>query len=308
MRGTSRGRPGDLTPPGRFVLADGARVHYVQSGEGPPLVFVHGAKGSVYDFTLSVGPLLAQRYATTAFDRPGSGFSGRPAEGDNGPEEQARILRSAARQIGIRSPILVGHSFGAAVALAWALAAPDDVAAVVTLGAYALPLGGPPAWAVKLMEYPAVLGAVGFLGRSSLGRPLVRAGLKSAFGPAPVSDEYAAIAPRLALQPAALRSDAADYQAVQAGLAALRSRYPALQVPLVILVGTEDQAVSPEVSERLHALVPRSELVRVPGSGHMPQFSAPDAVVAAVDRAAGLAGVSTTGPAGTTPAEPAVAT
>ena len=78
-------------------------------------------------------------------------------------------------------------------------------------------------------------------------------------------------------------------QVAEEGLAALRPRYPGLQVPLVIVVGAEDRMVPPAVSERLHTLVPRSELVRVPGAGHMPQFSDPGAVIAAVGRAASLA-------------------
>jgi pimeloyl-ACP methyl ester carboxylesterase len=49
--------------------------------------------------------------------------------------------------------------------------------------------------------------------------------------------------------------------------------------------------VPPSTSEKLHALLPRSEIVRLPACGHMPQFTDPDAVVAAVDRAAELGGV-----------------
>jgi pimeloyl-ACP methyl ester carboxylesterase len=260
---------------------------------------VHGAKGSTYDFTLSVGPRLAEHYTAVAMDRPGSGFSGRPPSGENRPEAQAAVLRTAAHLPGLRRPILVGHSLGAAVALAWALDAPDDVAAVVTLGAYALPLGGPPPWVVKLMRYPAVLEGVGALGRSRLGRPLVRGALDRAFSPTPVPPAYADIAPRLALQPAALRGDGADRAVIEESLAALRPRYPGLQVPLVIVAGTDDRMVPPAVSERLHALVPRSELVRVPGAGHLPQFSAPGAVIAAVGRAATLAGVAPGEPAPT---------
>jgi len=307
MRGGSTKRRGDLTPPGAFVVAGGVRVHYVRAGKGPPLVYVHGAKGSTYDFTLSVGPRLAERYETVAIDRPGSGFSDRPATGQNRPEAQAAVLRAAAARLGIVRPVLVGHSLGAAVALAWALDAPDEVAAVVTLGAYALPLGGPPPWVVKLMRYPAVLRGAGALARSRLGRPLVRGAVERAFSPAPAPAAYLEIAPRLALQPAALLGDGADREVAEAGLAALRPRYPGLLTPLVIVVGAEDHMVPPAVSERLHALVPRSELVRVPGAGHMPQFSAPEAVIAAVDHATVLAGAVSTGaaPAGASPAAPA---
>ena len=278
-------------PPGSFVLAGGVRIHCVQAGEGPPLVYVHGAKGSTFDFTLSVGPRLAQQYATLAMDRPGSGYSGRPATGGNGPEAQAAVLRAAAARLGLERPLLVGHSYGAAVALAWALDAPDDVAAVVTLGGYTLPLGGPPAWVVGLMRSRTLLRGMGALGRSRLGRPLVHSVTRRAFSPDPVPPAYLEIAPKLALQPSALASDSEDQVVAEQGLAALRSRYPGLRVPLVIVVGAQDQAVPPAVSERLHALVPHSELVEVPGAGHMPQFSAPDVVVSAVDRAAELAGL-----------------
>jgi pimeloyl-ACP methyl ester carboxylesterase len=116
--------------------------------------------------------------------------------------------------------------------------------------------------------------------------------VRRAFSPAPVPPAYLEIAPKLALQPSALAGDGEDHAAAEAGLAALRSRYPGLRVPLVIVAGDQDQMVPPAVSERLHALVPRSELVRVPGAGHMPQFSAPDVVVSAVDRAAELAGLA----------------
>ena len=282
----SHGTSGGPKAPGEFVTAGGVRVHYVRAGEGRPVVYVHGAKGSVYDFTLSVGSRLAQRYAAVAMDRPGSGFSGRPAEGENSPQAQAAVLRAAAAELGLERPILLGHSFGAAVALAWALAAPQDVAAVVTLGGYVLPIGGHPAWAVALLRSPTALRAVGALGRSRVGRPLVVSAVKRAFSPGTPPPEYTAVAPRLALETANLISDGEDRKAAEAGLTALRPLYPGLLVPLVIVVGAEDRMVPPTLSERLHALVPASELVRVPGAGHMPQFTAPDAVIAAVDRAA----------------------
>ena len=269
-------------------------MHYVRRGDGPPLVYVHGAKGSVYDFTLSIGDRLSRRYEAVAMDRPGSGFSTRPAGGDNSPQAQAAVLRAAALQLGLERPILLGHSFGAAVALAWALAAPEDVGAVITLGGYVLPLGGPPPWVVALLRSPATLRAVGALGRSRPGRPLVESAVKRAFFPGAPPPEYLRIAPALALQPGNLLSDGEDRKAAEDGLAALRPLYPGLLVPLVIVVGEQDRMVPPALSERLHALVPGSELVRVPGAGHMPQFTAPDAVVAAVDRAAGRAGAAPT--------------
>ena len=287
----TRSRP---APPGDFVAAGRVRVHYVRAGEGRPVVYIHGAKGSVYDFTLSVGRRLAERYTAVAMDRPGSGFTARPTRGENSPQAQAEVLRAAAAQLGLEHPILLGHSFGAAVALAWALDAPDDVAAVVIICGYVLPLGGPPPWVVAMLRSPALLSGVGALGRSRLGRPLVESAVRRAFSPGVPPPQYVGIAPRLALETANLIGDGEDRKAAEEGLAALRTRYPGLATPLVIVVGDEDRMVPPSVSERLRALVPDSELVRVPGAGHMPQFTAPDAVVAAVDRAAELAGAAST--------------
>jgi pimeloyl-ACP methyl ester carboxylesterase len=283
------------TPPGSFVIAAGTRLHVVRRGEGPPVVYVHGAKGSVYDFTLSVGDRIAQKYTAVAIDRPGSGFSGRPAGGDTSPQAQAAVLRAAAAALGLERPLLVGHSLGAAVALAWALDAPEEVAAVVTLGGYVLPLGGPPAWVHALLRSRTVARATGLAGRSRLARPLVDAALRRVFSPGKVPPDYARIAPALALADANVVNDGADRQAAEAGLRALAPRYAGLAVPLVIVVGEGDRMVPPATSARLHELVPGSELVSLPGSGHMPQFTAPDDVLAAVDRAALLGGVTAPG-------------
>ena len=278
-------------PPGDFVTAAGVRVHYVRRGDGPPVVYVHGAKGSVYDFVLSIGDRLAERYTAVAFDRPGSGFSGRAARDGGSPQAQAAVLCAAAAELGLERPVLVGHSFGAAVALAWALDAPGEVAAVVTLGGYVLPLGGPPPWVVALMRSRATLRAVGALGRSRLGRPLVESAVRRAFFPGRPPAEYLRIAPALALDEARLINDGDDRKSAEAGLRALQPRYARLDTPVVIVVGEQDRMVPPSTSERLHALLPRAEIVRLPDAGHMPQFTEPDAVLAAVDRAAARGGV-----------------
>jgi len=278
-------------PPGELVRAAGVLVHYVRRGDGPPVVYIHGAKGSVYDLLLSIGDRLAGRYTAVAFDRPGSGFSGRAAQDGGSPQAQAAVLRAAAAALGLERPVLVGHSFGAAVALAWALDAPDEVAAVVTLGGYVLPLGGPPPWVVAVMRSRTTLRAVGRLGRSPLGRPFVDGALRRAFFPGRPPQEYARIAPALALDEARLMSDGEDRKSAEAGLRALQSRYARLAAPVVVVVGEQDRMVPPSTSEKLHALLPRAEIVRLPASGHMPQFTDPDAVLAAVDRAAALGGV-----------------
>jgi pimeloyl-ACP methyl ester carboxylesterase len=279
-------------PQGAFVRANGVPVHYVRSGSGPPVIYIHGAKSSVYDFTMSIAGDVAARYTAVAFDRPGAGFSGRPPRAGGAPQAQAAILRAAAHTLGLERPIPLGHSLGAAVALAWALDAQDEVSAVVTLGGYVLPLGGPPPWVMALMHSPAVLRGVGRIGRSRLGRPLVNGALRRAFYPDGVPADYARITPALALDDARLIYDGEDRKSAEDGLRALAPRYADLRLPVVIVVGDQDRMVPPRTSARLHELLPHSELVRLRDAGHMPQFTRPDAVLAAVDRAAELASIS----------------
>ena len=66
-------------PTGRFVTVDGVRLHYIEKGEGPPVVLLHGNVVTAEDFeTSGVLDLLAKRHRVIAFDRPGFGYSDRP--------------------------------------------------------------------------------------------------------------------------------------------------------------------------------------------------------------------------------------
>ena len=69
----------DHPPTGRFVTVDGVKLHYIDRGEGPPVVLLHGNVVTAEDFrTSGVLELLARRHRVIAFDRPGFGYSDRP--------------------------------------------------------------------------------------------------------------------------------------------------------------------------------------------------------------------------------------
>lgn len=288
FRDTALSRQIPLHPPGAFVTAAGVPVHYVAGGAGRPVVSVHGAKGSVYDFLLSIADEVAGRYTAVAFDRPGAGFSGR-LDGDGSPQGQAAVLREAARQLDLRRPVLVGHSFGAAVCLAWALQAPDEVGAVVTIGGHVVPLGGGPPRLAAVARSRAALRALAALARTPPGRALVERVLGRIFAPDPVPADYLRIAPALALDRERLASDGEERAHWAQGLRALQEQYPRLSTPVVIVVGEQDQVVPPASSLRLHRLLPHSELRVIPQAGHLPQFAHAGEVLAAIDRAALLA-------------------
>ena len=130
----SRARRAERTHPprGRFIDSDGVRLHYYERGDGPPLVLLHGLGSSLEDFATSgLVAEASRRYRVLAFDRPGYGYSTRPRGRIWHPWAQAAVLRSALRQLEAHRPIMLGHSWGALVAVAYAQAFPGGARSLV---------------------------------------------------------------------------------------------------------------------------------------------------------------------------------
>ena len=92
-----------LVPPaGKFVDIDGNRIHFVDKGEGRPIVFVHGLGGQLHHFLHPTFPLLPG-FRLIALDRPGSGYSVRGADATARLPEQARVVADFIRELGLRA-------------------------------------------------------------------------------------------------------------------------------------------------------------------------------------------------------------
>ena len=192
-------------PTGRFATVDGVELHYIEKGEGPPVVLLHGNLVTAEDFrTSGVLGLLARRHRVIAFDRPGFGYSDRPRGSAWSARAQADLLRSALDVLDIRRPVVLGHSWGAAVALALALNHPDDVRGLVLLSGYYYPT----LRADVLLSSPPAIPILGDLLRFSisplLGKLLQPLLLKGMFAPLPVPADFTTgPAPDMSLRPGA---------------------------------------------------------------------------------------------------------
>lgn len=276
-------------PTGRFVEAEGLRVHVVEQGQGPAVVLIHGASGNLRDFTYSMtGRLAAQGLRAIAVDRPGFGYSERPARGGEVPAVQARILRTAMREIGASAPVVVGHSYGGAVAMAWAVDAPEETAGVVSVAGATHPWGGDAGALYRLGASDLFGGAVLGLARLLVDTEAPEPVVARIFRPDPVPPGYAAhIGVGLALRPATFRANAEDLDALNDLLVVQAPRYRGLPVPVEAVHGQADRTVWAEVhSEPLVREVAQGRLTLLPGVGHMPHHAAEDAVVAAIARLA----------------------
>jgi pimeloyl-ACP methyl ester carboxylesterase len=284
---------------GQFIEVDGRQVHAVMRGTGPDLVLLHGASGNARDMTFQFMDLLSDRYRVTAFDRPGLGYTGAAPErsfldtGSESPREQAELLRAAARELGIERPIVLGHSFGGAVALAWALDDPKGTAAVVDVSGVAMPWPGRLGWLYRVNAPWLGSAVVPPLVAAFAPRQLVDRAVDATFAPNPVPEGYAEhLGTGLATRRASFRANARQVNALRSHIVEQSHHYPALVVPLEIVHGEADTIVPAAIhSLPLSRLVPRANLVLLPGVGHMPHHTDPEAVIAAIDRARARAGL-----------------
>ncbi len=270
-------------PSGQFVTVDGKRLHYEMKGQGPDLVMIHGASGSLRDLTFALRDRLTDRYRVTVVDRPGLGHS--DALEDASLLSQARFIKAGVAQLGVSEPIVLGQSYGGAVALSWAL--DGGPKSLVLVGSPSMP------WPGKLdIWYRATDNVVG----RALAIPLasafvpdsyVRQAIDAVFAPDPVPAGYDDfIGTPLTLRRATLAANVAQVNALRAELVEMEPRYPTLTLRVELIHGTADTIVPLHIhSEPLTRLLPNVTLTVIPGSGHMPHHAHSDVVLDAIDRA-----------------------
>jgi pimeloyl-ACP methyl ester carboxylesterase len=278
-------------PKGRFVTVDGVRLHYTDRGRGQPILLIHGnaVSGEDYD-TSGLAARLLERHRVIIIDRPGFGHSERPRGRLWTAMEQASLLHQAMRQLGVERPIVVGHSWGAIVALSLAVRHPTETAGLVLLSGYYH-------WTLRpdvLLVVPGAVPVLGDLLRYTispwLGRllmPLLKRGM---FSPAPIPERFRAeYSDAMALRPSQIRATSGDGALMIPGALQLRGDFAALPMPVAIMAGEGDKVVFAKRARQLHAEVPGSTLEVLPGVGHMVHHSAPNEVAAAVERVAAAA-------------------
>jgi pimeloyl-ACP methyl ester carboxylesterase len=112
------------------ILANGIEIHYQQSGQGRDVVLIHGVTGDLSTWYIGVMPSLAKEFRVTAFDLRGHGYSEATPSGYTSAH-MAADLDALMENLGIKKAHVVGHSFGATVALHTAVLYPDRVASLV---------------------------------------------------------------------------------------------------------------------------------------------------------------------------------
>jgi pimeloyl-ACP methyl ester carboxylesterase len=276
-------------PRGRFVKVRRLRQHVVEMGEAqagaPPIVLIHGAGCNLEDMRLALGERLAARHRVILIDRPGMGWSERRSRAGSSPPYQAAILREVLERLGIERAIIVGHSWGGALAASFALDHPDRTAALALLAPPLYPFARSTTWLYALFATPAL----GWIYARTLALPLgllfIGLGMASAFLPQlPPSNYLKRSAGLLLLRPSTFLANARDVADLATNLRPQVARYSELAAPVVVVSGNMDFVVAPQPhAVSFAAAVPRARLVMLPGIGHMVHHAAADRVVAEIE-------------------------
>lgn len=230
------------------IEADGFAIRYLEAGEGPVLCCFHGAGGLQLSRSHE---LLAETHRVVAFELPGFGAS--PVNDRSGSlRELAGTMGRAIGALGVTSTRLWGTSFGAKLALWLAVDAPGLLEALVLASPAAIREDRP------LPEGPALL-------RALYAHP-----------------ERLPAEPPLAPEVAAKQRALAGRLIGPARDADLEAAMGSLEVPTLVLFGTEDQMTPPELGRHYRALLPHSQLVFVYDAAHAVDRDRPEAFAATV--------------------------
>lgn len=261
-----------------FIDVDGVRVHYQEAGDvrAPAMVLIHGFASSTLVWSRVFLKLAAAGFRVIALDMLGYGYSAKPRNGEYTIDSQAKLLTRLLDALGIPRAIVVGSSYGGAVAATCALDYPDRVEQLVLVGT--VNNNRPLAFMLMRLFGSPVFGDV--VSPLLIGsRRLLRQRMKRVYDRHSwVLDERRVDARHLPLRAASTHR--AIIRTVRGWDAERISRDAHLITqPTLLIWGETDREIPVADGERLHAEIPGSRLIVFSNCGHLPHEEYPEAFV-----------------------------
>jgi len=260
-----------LPPAGEFANLGTTQLHYVDQGEGPVIVLIHGLGGSLQSFTYGVSKPLSQNYRVISVDRPGYGYSKRAAHADASLEAQADTIVSLLDHLHIESAVFVGHSLGGAISLAIAERHSSKVKALALIAPWThfaeetLPI-------FKALDLysPFVRTILAWTLAIPITLYRMSVSIKVIFGPERAPKDFAIRGGGIfALKPQTFITACSDLQNAKWSMPAIEEAYANIKTPVSVLFGREDRVLDCKHNgEDLPARISGADITVVSG-GHM---------------------------------------
>lgn len=267
----------------RYVdLPGGIRMHYRDEGvaEAPVILAIHGFSSSLHTWEPWVSELATSDnrpndYRIVSIDLPGHGLTRAPAGYQASIEAYLDVVAEFVRARGLTRFAVAGNSMGGNVAWEYALAHPEQVSALILVDASGWPetraalADDPPIF--KLLRNPVAAPILRDLDNTRL----VRQGLEASFAnPALVTDEMVTRYVDLSRAPGHRDILLQMTLGFRHRNYATAERLSALQMPVLIMTGSEDRLVPPEHAHQFNDAIQVSRLITFDGVGHLPQEEA----------------------------------
>lgn len=255
--------PGE--PKATYANVAGARVRYLDRGEGSAVVLLHGFASSLETWD-TVRPALERDHRVISLDLKGFGWTDRPA-GDYSPRAQAELVVALLDARGVKRAALVAHSWGASVALQMALLHPERVERIALYDAWVYEEQLPTTfhWARADGVGEALFGAF-YAERSDEKMS------QAFYDESKVSEKLVEDVERALERPGTTAAALAATRGQQ--FAAVQGRYREIDKPVLLLWGREDRVTPLEIGERLLRDLKQAKLTSYARCGHFPMLEA----------------------------------
>jgi len=271
-------------PQGKFIMAEDTKLHYVRDGSGNPVVMLHGRDGTLHEYTMTIFDRLAGNYDAIAFDRPGYGYSQRVKEEHLTTEGQAYLVNQALQKLGLENPLIIGHSYGGAVALQYLLDYPDQVKGAVLISGVAY-IDEVEGGAILNIPNIPLVGPVLTNTLIPIGGRFASGIYEQAFWPAETDEAYVDTMLALYSRPSQFTATARELNYMYESVNAISPRYNEINVPVSIVFGTSDQLLDFETDGiALDDALPNSSLVLIEGGGHKIHHTHQDIILEVIDQ------------------------
>ena len=252
------------------VRANGLEIAYERVGEGPPLVFVHGAAVDGRMWQPQVAS-LANEFTVVAWDEPGTGRSS-DVPADFGLPEYANCLAAVIDAVALGRAHVAGLSWGGTVVLELYRQHPDLVATLILIDTFA-------GWKGSLPEEEVRARVEGF--RQMLAMPA-----KALDATVPdwwfAGDPPSEFVPLIEKMDADVRPESLRHQVLVMAETDQRDLLPRITVPTLLIWGEQDVRSPLSVARQFEHAIPDTKLVLIPNCGHISNLEQPERVNDAV--------------------------
>ena len=258
---------------GKFVAVDNKKVHYVEKGDGKPIILIHGFLYHTVMWKKNIDA-LAEKFKVYAIDLWGWGYSERLKKMEYSFELYGNQIRGFMDALNIKRATLVGQSMGGSISVYVAAHFPERVDRVILVGPAVFPY--PMTTVGRIYQLPFI----GEFMNAIPGDALMKNNIKTIwfFDKGKVTEAYA----KEVLQPLCIKGSHAGAMYILRNV--LKAPYverearglAKMNKPSLILHGREDKAIPLDKSRALHDLWKGSKLVIFEKAGHSPHEEYPE--------------------------------